>query len=372
MNGLLVRRAPEGQKNIGDYIQSLAQEQFWDHIDLIVDRERLNTTVSPVPGEKINLIMNSWWMWQPENWPPTKDICPLFVSFHISPFAEEGMLSEKGVAYLKANEPIGARDTATMHMLEKRGVKSYFSACLTLTLGKTYLYKGNREGVCVVDPEYSFFQPRAYKDWFRALFNLLRWHKKIKRLMPKFFFEKETVFSRISESLNKKICATLFFDQYRRFFDDEVLLSAEYLTHIVQVKDYPTNEACLDYARILVNQYARARMVITSRIHAALPSLGLETPVFFVKSKAIDTGEIAGRLDGLMDLFNYRLEVSGSHPSIHPSTSEMSELVRKGRVTLSTPLRNSDAYIPYRDDLIARAEAFVKSCSHEKQSDVSL
>lgn len=41
MNGLLVRKA-ESKKNIGDYIQSLAQEQYWDKIDLIVDREHLD------------------------------------------------------------------------------------------------------------------------------------------------------------------------------------------------------------------------------------------------------------------------------------------------------------------------------------------
>ena len=84
MNGLLVRHA-EIWKNIGDYIQSLAQEQFWDHIDTIVDREHTDVARSTRPGEKINLIMNSWWMWNPENFPPSSDINPFLYLFIFLP-----------------------------------------------------------------------------------------------------------------------------------------------------------------------------------------------------------------------------------------------------------------------------------------------
>ena len=361
MNGLLVRHAEEW-KNIGDYIQSLAQEQYWDHIDLIVDREHTDTAKSPIPGEKINLIMNSWWMWSPESFPPSDDINPLFISFHISPKIAERMLSEKSVSYLKRYQPIGARDTETKAILERHGIQSYFSGCLTLTLGRTYGYQGPREKVYVVDPEYKLFAPRAYMDWFRALFNLIRWSKKIRRLAPKFIFAKKTAFSKISERLNRKICATLFFEQYRQYFSEELLLEAEYLTHLVDVKhDYPTDQACLDYARVLIGKYSKAKMVITSRIHAALPSLGLDTPVFFTESRKLDSGDIQGRLGGLLDFFLYRLKVTDR--GFLPASPEMADLVSHGPITLTTPLQNSKAFIPYRDDLISKAEEFVRSCS---------
>ena len=367
MNGLLVRHAEEW-KNIGDYIQSLAQEQYWDHIDLIVDREHTDTATSPIPGEKINLIMNSWWMWSPESFPPSEDINPLFISFHISPKIAERMLSEKSVAYLKRYQPIGARDTSTQNILKRHGIQSYFSGCLTLTLGRTYRYQGPREKVYIVDPEYKLFAPRAYKDWFRALFNLVRWRKKIKCLAPKFNFAKKTTFSRFSEKLNRKICATLFFDQYRKYFREELLLEAEYLTHQVDVKhDYPTDQACLDYARVLIGKYSRAKMVITSRIHAALPSLGLDTPVFFTESWMLDSGDIKGRLGGLLDFFDYRLKVTDH--GLMPATSAIAELVSNGPISYATPLQNSDAYIPYCKDLIAKAEEFVRSCSNTTLSE---
>ena len=41
MNGLLVVPPICGnKKNIGDYIQSVAQEQYWNYIDCYVEREK--------------------------------------------------------------------------------------------------------------------------------------------------------------------------------------------------------------------------------------------------------------------------------------------------------------------------------------------
>lgn len=364
MNGLLVRRA-EIWKNIGDYIQTLAQEQYWDHTDIIIDREHTDTACSTRPGEKINLIMNSWWMWNPEHFPPSDDINPFFISFHISPSIEHQMMSERSIAYLKQYQPIGARDLGTAAILEKYGIKNYFSGCLTLTLGKTYASHDKSGLVYFVDPEYRLFGRRAYGEWIRALWLSLLWKRKIDRLQKKFIFSKKTVFSRVSKRLNKRICATLFFSEFRVYFDDETILNAEYITHRVNVKkDYPTNEACLNYARELIRKYAKARMVITSKIHAALPSLGLETPVVFVKSKAIDDGVIKGRLGGLLDFFNYQLEVT--HKGLIAATEDLALVVKNGPITKSTKLANSEVFTPYRDSLIKSTQAFVESCNRQE------
>lgn len=360
MNGLLVRRS-EIWKNIGDYIQSLAQEQFWDHIDCFVDREHTNTVHSIQPGEKVNLIMNSWWMWSPENFPPSDDINPLFISFHISPSIEQRMMVKRSIEYLRKYQPIGARDKGTSAILDKYGIQNYFSGCLTLTLGLKYFSAEKTDHVYFVDPEYKLFAPRAYTQMIKALWSSFRYKRIIDKLESKFIFTKKTAFSRISIRLNKRICATLFYTQYCRFFDDEVLLNAEYITHLVNVKnDYPTNEACLDYARELVRKYARARMIITSKIHAALPCLGLKTPVVFVNSQRIDSGTISGRLDGLLDFFNYQLNVTNK--GLDAVTADMKKLVKNGPITNSTFLANSEAYLPYRDHLIETTRAFVESC----------
>ena len=54
-------------KNIGDYVQSVAQEQFLPKADCYVEREALNSFHS---DEKTNVIMNGWFMWHPETFPP--------------------------------------------------------------------------------------------------------------------------------------------------------------------------------------------------------------------------------------------------------------------------------------------------------------
>ena len=51
-------------------------------------------------------------------------------------------------------------------------------------------------------------------------------------------------------------------------------------------------------AKSLLNKYARAKLVITTRIHAALPSLALHTPVILINKK------YDKRFPGLYDLLN--------------------------------------------------------------------
>ncbi len=60
--------------NIGDEIQSLAIKQLIDNVDHYIDRERLHEFKNNTP---VKLILNGWYMDNPNNWPPSKDIIPL-------------------------------------------------------------------------------------------------------------------------------------------------------------------------------------------------------------------------------------------------------------------------------------------------------
>jgi hypothetical protein len=71
-----------------------------------------------------------------DHWPPAPGLTPVFFSFHIASYAQKVICSPKGIAYLKEHEPIGCRDIGTMNILLKHGVKAYYSKCLTLTLEK--------------------------------------------------------------------------------------------------------------------------------------------------------------------------------------------------------------------------------------------
>lgn len=70
-NGILVCAPLSNGKNIGDYIQSVAQEQFYSKKGCYVEREELNTFHS---NERTNVIMNGWFMWKPQNFPPSEDM----------------------------------------------------------------------------------------------------------------------------------------------------------------------------------------------------------------------------------------------------------------------------------------------------------
>jgi len=150
-NGLLIYQTNNKSNlfNIGDYIQSLAAMQFYNKkIDVYVNRENLNI----YKGEKLKLIMNGWFMHEPKNWPPSNDIDPLFVAFHINKLAEKELLSSKSIDYFKQHEPIGCRDLNTMNMLQKCGVNAYFSGCLTLTLCNSYQSKIKDNSIYFTDP----------------------------------------------------------------------------------------------------------------------------------------------------------------------------------------------------------------------------
>ena len=72
-------------QNIGDEIQSVAAMRFLPKIDYYCHRERLDQFHLPEEqaGQKLKLIMNAWWMWQPKHFPPSEDIDPLLVSMHL-------------------------------------------------------------------------------------------------------------------------------------------------------------------------------------------------------------------------------------------------------------------------------------------------
>lgn len=68
---------------------------------------------------------------------------PLFVSFHV---AQEGILTPENIAVFKRHEPIGCRDYTTARILRAYGVRSFFSGCVTSTLGTLYRRSADASG----------------------------------------------------------------------------------------------------------------------------------------------------------------------------------------------------------------------------------
>lgn len=289
--GLLVVNTPP-IINIGDYIQAIAARQYAGHPDYYIERERL----CEWDTDEVKLIMNGWYMVEPQYWPPSPSINPLFVSFHINSLAEKEMLSQESIGYLKKHEPIGCRDLKTMEMLRSRNVDAYFSGCLTLTLGNTYQKKSSDGSIYFVDP-YVEVSRSDIRAMIATFLYMLTHILQCAKLFPKF--------KRYKKRSGMWLVAAAFHRLYSKYFSDDILYNAEFIDHeSPQIgKDYPTTESRLKRADELLKKYAKALCIVTSRIHCALPCLAFGTNVIYIeRGKQSETSRC--RLDGIRELLN--------------------------------------------------------------------
>lgn len=366
-------------KNIGDYIQSVASNQFISFRDEIIEQEEADIYKSS-DGRKCRLIMNGWFQWRAENWPPSPDIYPLLVSMHFSPLRQEQLLTEKGLKFLKKYEPVGCRDHYTENLLKSKGIDSYFSACVTLTLGNKYHIEENkRSGIYIVDPYFdipSLYETKESGNILNVeLFNdFISYYSKhsdiINNLASREFFKvySPTGFLDRDESayraLYKAVC---FYKIYSQKFSDEILLQAQYITHWVDVDmANQTTEDLLNIAENLVKQYASAKLVITSRIHAGLPCLGMNTPVIFIANEevtsATGTYNTPGRLGGLIELFRIMKLQDGEFSTEDPVFAGISKFNK------DTFFCNKVDWKPYADRLTKQLSAFMADDFDEQKA----
>lgn len=281
--------------NIGDYIQALASSQYYPHTDGFIDRD---IDLKDYDGEPCKMIMNGWYMHDPKNWPPSEKINPLFVAFHLNVLARKEMTNSESISYLKKHEPIGCRDIGTMNLLKETGVDAYFSGCMTLTLGKKYHSIEKEDKTYIVDP---LIYSVGIKDLPGAIWNFIKYPYDIIKLMRD---ENLCIYSG-KNKLKKFIKTSLYHNEYSKLFSRDIVMNSVYVCQqsIYYKEHFSSNEARLEEAERLVRQYAKAKMVITSRIHCALPCLGLGTPVVFLKgTNAIEASSC--RFEGLANLFN--------------------------------------------------------------------
>lgn len=307
--------------NIGDYIQSLAAKQFLPRVDEYINREEL----ASFNGEKTKLILNGWFTHNASNWIPSESINPLIISFHINNTAAPFMLDEKGISYLKKHQPIGCRDYFTVDLLKAKGVEAYFSGCLTLTLDSYRVEDSLRnDDIYIVDPLYGF----PNKD--RILFNTKTF---LKGVLSKEIFEMGQ-----SKQFLKQI------------FTEELLNNAIYVKQELPANTY-NDEGKFQIAEDLLRKYAKAKLVITSRIHCALPCLALGTPVIYLNG--FDSFVDSCRLDGLNDLFN-RIDINRSENSISNNFGF------EGKIDCNINLLNPSSYLEYSGEMKLKCNEFIK------------
>lgn len=244
-------------RNKGDEIQSIAASGLLEKVDYFIPRDQIDSFKTE-NDETVYLICNGWFTTNIEAWPPNSCIHPLFISFHAT--KDNGsyhkIISEKQKDYYKKYEPIGCRDVGTANRFKEIGIKSFFSGCMTLTLNNPFGENVERDEILIVDPFYKFSFDKAYINHCLDI------------LIP--------------EAYRSKVK----FISHRRNSHDDLTVAEKF-----------------EESKQLIERYAKAKMVITSRIHCALPCLALNTPVYFVDI-GYNTKNRRDRFEGIMELFN--------------------------------------------------------------------
>lgn len=218
--------------NVGDTFQDLAMDYIFSQIPidekdvryLARDADYLN---EPKLGK--TMIPTYVHMFQNANarLPLPKEFTPVFISVVVY----QDLLGEHPeiVAYLKKYEPVGCRDEQALQVMRKHGIEAYLMGCFTICFPKRTRPPQNGKVFFVDTPE-----------------------------------------------------------EIDPFVPEEVRKKAEYITHAVPYAVYPvTVEEDMRQRKIAqeyLDRYAReAEMVVTSRLHAAVPCMAMGIPVILVR-----------------------------------------------------------------------------------------
>lgn len=244
--------------NLGDCIQSLAVENIYRKAGIppenlfLINRDELCS----YSGPRTALIMQGWFADYANvfNFPLSKDILPIFIGFHINPLnhTREKFIWRNIIPEIKHFEPIGCRDRNTRDFLLKVGIKAYFSACLTLTFDKrekTFVDNGK---IFIVDLE--------------------------KEALP-------YIPQQILDKSDFSISHYYYFDEY-------------------PVTDKGANDFEMKARETLRRYKTEANLVITSRIHAAMPCIAMGIPVIFITNNP--DNERFDVIDGIIPIYNYK------------------------------------------------------------------
>ena len=211
-------------RNLGDEMQSFAVLSHVDRVQTFVDRDAL-------PGFRADAhtacVFNSWFMQGDDFRRPSAHIEPVWHGFAAG---RPQVTSGEWLSYLREQPRVGCRDLYTTRLLSDAGVNAYWSGCLTLFLGEALNVPAtDRRGVIFVDV------PREAE-----------------RVIP------------------------------REIVDGAVRLSTFPAPDII-------NKPLERWASLgrMADLLARAELVVTRRLHVALPAASFGTPVVVFPDGAI-------------------------------------------------------------------------------------
>ncbi|MFT3952367.1 MAG: polysaccharide pyruvyl transferase family protein [Oscillospiraceae bacterium] len=292
-------------QNIGDDIQTFSAANLLPSIDYFVNRETFDTFKTD-HNEPVAVVMSAWYMWHKWNFPPSRQIVPLYVGMHYSDHAianQDGspikteFLTGLGGEYLNANGPVGCRDMFTLNNFKDIGINAYFSGCITLALPKMPVVKSEKEYICVVDIDANLVQ------------------KTRERL-------------------------------------EGTGIEVREIAHRCDYRDSDASwEERQKAVTDLLTIYQNAKCVVTRRLHCALPCLAMGVPVAVINRKIPDS---------LM-----RFEPYDQWLHVYTKEEYLSDAFD---YDVSNPPANNGGHIPTREKLIASVLEFVEKYKDENDN----
>jgi hypothetical protein len=296
--------------NLGDEIQTLSATQFLPRVDTLIERDRLHWYRNCPP---VFVTFNGWFT-NPPSWPPPDSISPLFVAFHAA--TPELLVNKRFVSYFKRHEPIGCRSLSTLEAFRRIGVDAYFSGCLTLTIKREQVARTEQIYAVDVDPRlFATLVPSEVKD-------------QVIHLSHEFPPADATFLTKAKWGSAHLGLRAIYKWEWARPALGDASKRINRVRHSFR----------LSRARELLARYSSAKLIITSRLHCALPCLALGTPVLLLRPGI----ESDPRFTGLRELVRFH-----SDPS------------QPIKIDWRDPEPNPDTYLHYAKALRERCEGAV-------------
>ena len=203
--------------------------------------------VSPF-NDPILVFFNAWWGDSRTNFPPPENIDPISLGMHF----KSALRGRSNILeFVKHSRFIGSRDMDTYNWLRSIGVETFFSSCLTLLTKSPSISREKPKSIYLVDVKKEFLD-----------------------LIP-------SEVRQVAITLKQNAAKEILHFRFKR----------------------------IQRAFKMIEAYSQAKLVITQRIHCALPSAAMGIPVLFINSNdmpgGLGTSTVPSpRTVGLLDYFH--------------------------------------------------------------------
>ena len=222
--------------NIGDPIQTYAMKQIYKRMNInesdLIEISRYQTKnytgeYALLPFNSFNAIYNRYG-YTYSTFPLSPKIIPLFISFHL----HTREIDEEIMNDFRRFQPVGCRDEETLNNFRSKGIQSYLSGCVTALLPRRHS------------------EPKKGKTFFVDV--------------------PDSVMEYVPEEIKKDAEFTTHLIRFERSSDEEIMTDEEY-------------RRFYNHGVSQLNIYKdQASLVITSRLHAAVPCMAMGIPVILV------------------------------------------------------------------------------------------